>query len=156
MADTIIKPDQGEQLDILGDLVRILATADQTAGAFGAVEVTVSPGGGAPPHANSRESLGFYVAEGSLQFITEGEMAELDAGSWFYAPPGTRHTFHNATDTPARLLMIVAPGGFEAMFAEVGRTLNDGEELRPPSEDEIGRLMETAPRYGVDIFAPTD
>ena len=156
MADTIVKPNQGEQLDVLGDRVRILATADQTGGAFGAIEVTVSPGGGAPLHVNNRESLGWYVAEGSLQFTTNGEVAELDAGSWFYAPAGSVHTFHNATDRPARALMLAAPGGFEAMFIEVGRTLDEGEVTRPPSEDDIGRLMNTAPSYGVDIFAPAD
>ena len=71
-------------------------------------------------------------------------------------PAGSVHTFHNATDRPARALMLAAPGGFEAMFIEVGRTLDEGEVTRPPSEDDIGRLMNTAPSYGVDIFAPAD
>ena len=72
----------------------------------------------------------------------------------FYTPAGSAHTLHNATDRPARALMLAFPGGFEAMFADIGRSLADGEATRPPSEEEIGRMMETAPRYGVDIVGP--
>jgi len=154
MTDTIVKQDEGQVLDVLGDRVRILATAEQTGGIFGAIEEIVPPGGGAPLHVNNRESLAWYVAEGTLQFTTDGEVAELPAGSWFYTPAGSAHTFHNATDKPARALMIAFPGGFEGMFREVGRTLAAGEVTRPPTDEEIGKLMATAPRYGLEIIAP--
>ena len=50
--------------------------------------------------------------------------------------------------------MLAFPGGFEAMFADIGRSLADGEATRAPTEEEIGRMMEVAPGYGVDIVGP--
>lgn len=154
MADTIVKQNEGQVLDVLGDRVRILATAEETGGTFGAIEEIVPPGGGAPLHVNNRESLAWYVAEGTLHFTSGSEVAELPAGSWFYTPAGSAHTFHNASDEPARALMIALPGGFEGMFTEIGRTLDAGEPTRPPTDEEIGKMMETAPRYGVEILPP--
>ncbi len=40
------------------------------------------------------------------------------------------------------------------MFTEIGRTLGAGESTRPPTDEEIGKMMETAPRYGVEIVPP--
>ncbi len=156
MIDTIVAPHQGARLDVLGDVVRILATAEETGGVFGAVEFTVMPGGGAPLHANNRENLAFYVADGSLQFTTNGEVTILGAGSWFFAPAGNAHTYHNKTDDIARTLMLCVPGGFEQMFADAGRTLGADETSRPPREEDIGRVMEATGHYGVDIFPPTE
>lgn len=154
MIHTIVKHDEGEQLDVLGDRVRLVATAEQTDGAFAAVEVTVSPDNGAPPHLDTREALGFYVLDGPLHFMTESEEYDLDTGGWFYSPQGVLHTFHNGTDRPVRMLMFAVPGGIESFFDEVGRQLGSDEAPRPPTEAEIARMIETAPRYGIDIPPP--
>jgi quercetin dioxygenase-like cupin family protein len=154
MVHTIVKHNEGEQLDTFGDRVRVIATADQTDGKFAAVEITVTPGNGAPPHVNTREALGWYVLEGTLRFTTESGEFDLDAGGWFYSPKGILHTFHNATDRPVRALMFAVPSGMDGFFSEVGRKLGQGETPRPPTDEEIALLMETAPRYGIDIPPP--
>ena len=151
---TVVKSDQGEQFDVLGDRVRVLATADQTDGVLAAVEVTVSPGGGAPPHTNTREALGWYVLEGTLEFMTASGAFQLEPGGWFYSPEGILHTFHNPNDEPVRALMLAVPAGIEAFFGEIGRQLENNETPRPPTDEEMAVLMETGPRYGIDIQAP--
>lgn len=154
MTDTIVKHDEGEQLDALGDRIRVFATTDQTNSAFAVIEVTVSPGNGAPLHTNTREALGWYVLEGTLQFLTESGAFDLDAGGWFYVPKGVQHTFHNATGEPVRALMLAVPGGVEGFFREIGRELGRDEAPRPATDEGIALVMETAPRYGIDIVLP--
>jgi oxalate decarboxylase/phosphoglucose isomerase-like protein (cupin superfamily) len=41
------------------------------------------------------------------------------AGSFVLIPRGTVHTFWNAGSTPAKLLVIFSPAGFEQFFVEV-------------------------------------
>lgn len=154
MTYTRFAREEGQQLDLLGDRYRLLADGDQTGGAFAAVEVTVSPGGGAPPHVDEREAIGWYVLEGTLDFMVEGEQMSLEPGTWIFSPKGVLHTFHNSSDAPVRALLLAVPSGLENFFKEVGRELSAGEETRPPTEEEVGLVMETAPRYGIEIRVP--
>ncbi len=70
-------------------------------------------------------------------------------------PIGTLHSFRNETDRPARMLISVAPAGLEQMFFETGQPLPDGSQSGPPSaSDEIAKMLEAAPRYGIEIKVP--
>ena len=120
-AYTAVKHDEGEQLGLLGDRYRMLAEANQTDGAFAAVEITVRPGGGAPPHVDNAEAIAWYVLDGTLDFMVEGDVTSLEAGGWINLPKGVLHTFHNSTDVPARALLLMVPSGLDGFFREVGR-----------------------------------
>jgi hypothetical protein len=70
-------------------------------------------------------------------------------------PVGVPHPFRSESDRPARMLISVAPAGFERMFFEVGVELPAGaRSAPPPTHDEIERLLAVAPRYGVTILPP--
>ena len=155
MGHAVVQSNEGQQLDVFGDGYRLLATGGQTEGTLAAVEVTVSPLNGAPPHVNNREAIGWYVIEGSLRFLTESGEFDLDAGGWFYSPKGTMHTFRNATDEPVKALMLAVPSGMDAFFTEVGRELN-GSAPPPPQPNDVAKVMETAPRYGFDVLPPPE
>ena len=76
-------------------------------------------------------------------------------GTFLNMPIGSLHCFKNETDTTARLLISVAPAGLEKMFFEVGQPLADNaESAPPPNETDIQKLLEAAPRYGVEIKFP--
>jgi hypothetical protein len=70
-------------------------------------------------------------------------------------PVGTPHSFKNESGQPARMLISVAPAGLEQMFFEVGVPLAEGATTAlPPTKAEIEKLLETAPRYGIEIRLP--
>jgi quercetin dioxygenase-like cupin family protein len=144
----------GNHLDLLGDRYRLLATGDQTDGSIAVVEVTVSPGGGVPPHVDNNEAIGWYVLDGSLVFMVEGEEQTLAAGGWIYSPRGVLHTFRNASDRPARALLLALPAGLDGFFREAGRSIDPEDDTRLPTDDEISAAMAAAPRYGLDFPAP--
>jgi quercetin dioxygenase-like cupin family protein len=146
---------QGPTVAIVGDVYRFLATGEETGGKYALWESIVPPGGGPPPHVHSREEEGFYVLEGEVTFTIDGERLLATAGTFANMPIGTPHSFKNESDLPARMLIFVAPAGLERMFLEVGVPLAEGDTTALPlSQAEIARLMEVAPRYGVEIRLP--
>ena len=81
----------------------------------------------------------------------EGEEKEYSAE---LKPEDGQNSFKNESDQPAKMLISVAPAGLEQMFLEVGQPLDDAEMAPPPSHADIEKLLEAAPRYGVEIKLP--
>lgn len=143
----------GRAIAVVGDIYRFLATGEETGGAYALFEATVGPGGGPPPHVHQREEEGFYVLEGEITFTVGTERIMAGPGTFANMPVGTPHTFKNETDRPAKMLISVVPAGLEQMFFEVGRPVEpESVSAPPPSPEEIGRLLEAAPRYGIELL----
>lgn len=152
---TLRKAEQGKTVAVVGDVYRFLATSAETDGKYALWEALVPPGGGPPPHVHRREEEGFYVLEGEITFRIDGEPHVATAGMFANMPVGVPHSFKNEGSMPARMLISVAPAGLEEMFFEVGIPLADGATTAlPPSQAEIERLLETAPKYGIEIQLP--
>jgi quercetin dioxygenase-like cupin family protein len=146
---------EGRTVAVVGDVYRFLATGAETGGAYAAWEALVLPGGGPPPHIHRREVEGFYVLEGEIVFHLGEDRLVARAGMYALAPIGVRHAFKNESARPARMLITIAPAGLEEMFFEVGVPLPPGATTAPPTTaEEIERLMELAPKYGVEILKP--
>ena len=60
-------------------------------------------------------------------------------------PIGIPHAFWNASDEPARVLEIIAPGGFEDYFARMGELLAASGPPDPAVRQALGR------RFGLDL-----
>lgn len=115
-------------------------------------EAIVPPGGGPPPHVHSREEEGFYILEGEITFTVNGEKIVAKAGTFANMPVGMPHSFKNESSQPAKMLISVAPAGLEQMFFEVGVPLSEGAtNALPKTKDEIEKLLEIAPKYGIEI-----
>lgn len=125
----------------------ILATAEETGGAFALVEETVRAGLEPPPHIHTREDEAFYVIDGDVDFHVGDRTLHATPGTFVYLPRGVPHAFAVRTPT-ARLLVLLAPGGFERFFAGLARPLVD--DPAPPTPEEFGRLLATAPTYGIE------
>ena len=140
--------DQVRMMFGAGDEYRFLATGDDTDGAYFLVEATVPPGGGPPPHIQTREEEAFYILEGTLTFYgVEGEI-EARPGSFVNVPKGARHNFRNNTEHTARMLFFFAPAGIEHLFSEFA-------EMEPPTSDPaaaIQAMNRLAEKYGVEYF----
>jgi mannose-6-phosphate isomerase-like protein (cupin superfamily) len=73
------------------------------------------------PHYHANHSDAFYVLEGELEFVIEGQPVRASAGTLVVAPRGAVHAFPIAIGRAARFLNIHAPGGFERYL----RTLHE-------------------------------
>ena len=140
------KQDEREYT-FLGMRNRVLAED----GAFGAVEITVPPGSGPPPHTNTREALAYYGLEGMLSFMSGSGDRTLRPGDFISMPKGDTHTFVNRGDGAARALLIVSPAGFERFFADASKVLPAEAPAGPPSAEILTALAEVGERYGMTL-----
>lgn len=151
----VVMPYEGELIDAAGDRYRFLATREGTAGRYAVWEAVVAPGGGPPPHLHTREEEGFYVIEGAVTIFVDGARVVAGPGSFVNMPVGSTHYFRNEGTKPAKMLVLVAPGGMEAMFRLTGTPVPDAAAPVPPlGEDERRRIAEVAPRFGIEIKGP--
>ncbi len=151
----VTMPSEGRTIAVVGDVYRFLATGHDTNGKYAMWEAIVPPGGGPPPHVHSREEEGFYILEGEITFQVGEQRVAATAGMFANMPVGTPHSFRNESKKPARMLIFVSPAGVEQMFFEVGVPLADGATTAlPPTKAEIEKLLEVAPRYGIEIKLP--
>lgn len=120
-------PQIGLRHDVLGATHLYKLLPAESDGGLAVFEASIGPGIGAPPHRHAGEDEAFYVISGTL-VATLGESApmRLDAGSFFLAPRGVAHSFHNEGPAPTKLLVIASPGtGLVHMFGaidEAGRS----------------------------------
>jgi quercetin dioxygenase-like cupin family protein len=90
-----------------GDVIRVLGECTGLA----ICELTVPPRFAGPPaHVHHDFDEAIYVLDGALT-MTRGDADPQPAppGSLILAPRGTRHTFANPTDAPARVLGVWTP-----------------------------------------------
>jgi quercetin dioxygenase-like cupin family protein len=73
------------------------------------VEVWVDPGGGVLPHIHPTFEERFDVLEGEVTFRVGREKVVASAGETAVVPPGTRHTYRNASDAPAHMVCHADP-----------------------------------------------
>ena len=151
---TLRKPNEGRTIAVVGDVYRFMATGEDTNGKYAMWEAIVPPGGGPPPHVHSREKESFFILEGEITFQIGEERIVASAGTFANMPVGSLHSFKNATDKVARMIISVAPAGLEKMFFEGGQPVAFGDERPPPSKAEIEKLLTVAPNYGVEIKVP--
>ena len=130
----------------LGTPTSLRATAATTGGAFGLVESLLPAGFESPYHVHSNEDEAFYVVEGEMAFVVDGKWMVAGPGTYAFGPRHLAHGFKVVSATPARLLLLCSPGGFEGF-------VNDLRQPEPAPPD-MGLLVATAARYGIEILGP--
>jgi quercetin dioxygenase-like cupin family protein len=155
MQTGVLKAGEGKAYWVVGDLYTILASGEDTGGAYALIHALVPPGGGPPPHIHRREDEAFYVLEGELAFQADGRSFTATAGSWVTLARGSLHAFRNTGTAPARALIVVTPAGLERYFAEVGQEATEGSSPPPFTPADLERLLAVAPKYGMEIRPPS-
>ena len=95
---------------LVGDLIEVKLSAEDTGGAYSMIEETSPPGGGAPPHLHRDEDEAFCVLEGEVEFLLGEGTIPAGAGTCVPIPKGPLHTFKNVGTSPSRVLGVLTPG----------------------------------------------
>jgi quercetin dioxygenase-like cupin family protein len=156
MTALIRNPGDGRMAGVAGDIYTIKVSGSETSGSVALIEAIVPPGGGPPPHRHSREDETFYILDGELEIVADGEKATAGTGATVLLPKGSVHQFKNTGKTAARMLILVAPAGLEEFFAEVSQEPGTFSEDNPPAIDpsQIEKMLALAPEYGLEIIPP--
>ena len=141
----VVGPHDGH-LAILGGIsARFVITGDDASKRFALVEHPMQPRAlAAPMHRRHREDEFTFVLEGSIGALLGDDVVTGKPGDLIFKPREQWHTFWNAGDTPARILEIISPAGFENYFRELGEELASGR----PDPQRLAALWE---RYELDM-----
>jgi mannose-6-phosphate isomerase-like protein (cupin superfamily) len=145
MGAGLIGPGEGrKRYTARGSVMFFKALAEQDDGDLSLMERTLPPGGRRPPpHRHTNCSEAYFVLDGLVGVVLEGEELAVGPEGFVLVPRGTAHTFGNAGDDEARLLVIHAPA-MDAYFAGLHELWNRPE---PPTPDEERALMA---RFGME------
>lgn len=145
---TIVPPGEGEVGDLGSIGVQFKLWGKDTGGALSIVEHPFPIGAFVPPHRHTREDEYTIVTEGEIGFRSGSREVVLGAGGYITKPRGEAHAMWNAGPTPARMIEIISPAGFEDFFREVSHLMARGSA----TADDAAELTE---RYGL-YFEQTD
>ncbi|MFQ4141158.1 cupin domain-containing protein [Chlorogloeopsis sp. ULAP02] len=153
--DIVMQPGEGSSSWVLGDLYTFKALGENTAQAYGLIEIVMQPHSTVPPHIHTRENESFYIQEGEIEFQLGEQTIVATPGTFVHSSKGQLHSFRNIAVKPAKLLCWVTPAGLEKFFIEVGTAVM-ALNATPPAvtNADIEKLLATAPKYGLEILPP--
>ena len=140
----------------LNILMNFHAFPDEVQDKYCLVECTVPVGAGAPPNHHAGETEAFYILEGEVGFMIDGQERLARAGDYVAVPDGAVHAFQAVGDAPARVLVLNAPGHMHVdFFTGIGTALpDDHTELPTPTAPDLAAVLAKAKDVGMTVLAP--
>jgi quercetin dioxygenase-like cupin family protein len=158
----VVRPNGPDAPLIPGLTASTRLTSGET-GLISIVEHVFSPGTLVPPHTHTLEDEISYVVMGDIGFRSNGKEVTLAAGGYIVKPRGELHSMWNAGSTPARMIEIISPAGFEKYFVELAEAVAAAGRVPDPStmgaiagrfglSFDLGEVPDLVARYG--LIAP--
>ena len=141
---TVVRPGEGRAGDLGSIGVVFKLWGADTGGALSVVEHPFPVGALVPPHLHTREDEYSIVTDGEIGFRSGNREVVLGPGGYITKPRGELHTMWNAGTTPAHMIEIISPAGFENFF----RDLTDLTASGPPDGAAIASLADA---YGLQF-----
>jgi len=146
-------------LMVLGDMVTILLTGEETGGKYSVVEITTPPGGGVSLLHTHPASETFYTLAGEFEIYGQdpaGNKYAIPAPSdkTIHVPGDTPHGFSNVGQSMGTIMAIYEPAGnMEVFHQEVGIPVEDKANPNFPNEPpDLDRLMPIFEKYGIVLI----
>jgi quercetin dioxygenase-like cupin family protein len=143
----VVQPRGGPQgnLGTIGVVFKLWGR--DTGGALSIVEHPFPVGALVPPHLHTREDEYSIVSEGQIGFRSGDREVVLGPGGYITKPRGELHTMWNAGETPARMIEVISPAGFEHFFREM-------VDLTAAGPSQRSDVVALAGRYGLQFGRP--
>ena len=110
----LVRAEQGRTYEMGRMRAIFKADRDETAGRYSISEWWLEPRTRGPGvHAHADDHV-FYVIEGSLSLMIDGQWSVLNQGGYAIIPGGAPHDFENRGEARAGFISLNTPGGFEA------------------------------------------
>jgi quercetin dioxygenase-like cupin family protein len=145
---TVVRPGEG-RVGGLAPGVGVVFKIDgaDSGGSLSIVEHPFAVGALVPPHVHHLEDEFSIVLEGEIGFRSNDQEVVLGPGGYIVKPRGEVHAMWNAGATPARMIEVISPAGFEGFFRE----LSDMTAVGAPDPADIASLGE---RYQLPFAQP--
>ena len=144
----VVQP-HGGQLGDLADGIGVQFKIDgtDTGGLLSIVEHPFEVGALVPPHVHRLEDEISYVLEGQIGFRSEDQEVVLEAGGYIVKPRNQVHAMWNAGPTPARMIEVITPAGFENFFRGMAAATKSGSQ-------DFEEIVALAEKYSLPFAQP--
>ena len=144
----VVQPGEG-RAGRLGPGVGVQFKIDgvDTGGALSVVEHPFAVGALVRPHVHTREDEISIVLEGEIGFRSEDTEVVLGPGGYIVKPRDQVHAMWNAGRSPARMIEIISPSGFEGFFRGFA-DLNDAGPI------DLAKVAALAADHGLPYAGP--
>lgn len=143
---------------VLGVTNLCKATKNDTRGIYSLFVSTVPPGEGVPIHTHLKEDEAYYLLDGIWEMydIDNHETHTVGPDTYVYVPMGLNHGFKNISDKPARLVLLITPGGLEGFFEGIGQIIDDPKNPPPPlsGPPDFAKAAQVAAKYNITFIIP--
>jgi quercetin dioxygenase-like cupin family protein len=145
---TVVRPGEGRVAD-LGDGVGVVFKlwGEDTGESIAVVEHPFAVGALVSAHLHTREDEYSIVLEGEIGFRSGDREAVLGPGGYITKPRGELHAMWNAGSSPARMIEIISPAGFERFFRDVA-------DLAETGTADVPDFLALAESYGLQFGEP--
>ncbi|MEZ4596783.1 MAG: cupin domain-containing protein [Chloroflexota bacterium] len=133
----------GPDIEVVPGFTATTRLGPEQTGSISIVEHVFAAGALVPPHRHTREDEISYVVSGEIGFRSDGREVSLTAGGYIVKPRGELHAMWNAGSTPARMIEIITPAGFERYFVELAEAVAAAGGPSPEALEPV------AARYGL-------
>lgn len=148
----ISSPQPENTRAIPGAVFNFLVRGPQTANSFSLVKISVQHGNEPPAHTHTREDEFYYILNGAMKFIVDGEEFIAQKGQCAYLPINKPHQFEVIGDE-AEVLMWMSAAGLDQWFWDNSLPAPDGQPLPlmqgPPPAEAIQHFVTSLGQYGV-------
>lgn len=149
----IRRRDEGRATWFFNALMTTTAGTAETGGAYSLTEHLVTAASNPPMHVQRDEDEAFYVLDGEIDFVVDGETATATPGTFAFVARGSAHLFRVRTET-ARMLVICSgkpADNLEDFFLGMGEPATERALPTPAAPDE-DRLVSLCARTGIDLL----
>ncbi len=146
----VLLPGERETISMPGNKMSFVHSEPDSA--YSIVEWASEPGApGSSVHIHKLTDEAFYVLEGTFGFQVGEQTVEGSAGSFVFAPKGTKHAFWNQGSTLARMLVMMSPPDFWRYGKELAEGLAVVGDEAGAATSLRKRLSE---KYDVEVVGP--
>lgn len=125
-----IASDDAPAFWLMGNLWIILVDGEKTGGRFTLIEQLMPQGTQPIPHVHHFTDEWFYIIEGSMDAVVNGQTVTVKTGGTLWIPRDTEHSFL-VTSPTCRVLNGYEPAGVEQMMMHLAQPATS-RELPPP------------------------
>lgn len=142
----------GKEFVLGGIVMKRLLSGEQTAGQFCLLENESDGNTRTPIHVHAEDDETVYIMDGELTAVMNGQPRRLTAGESIFLPRGIPHQLMNMSGNPCRYILIGTPALFDRFLEDAGHERRPNEVAAPPTPEEIERLREASPRFGITLL----
>ena len=145
-------PEPKPEFILAGVVMKRLVAGSETGGSFCLFENRSEGPSKTPIHLHDGDDETIYMIEGELQAQTPTETTTIKAGEMVFLKRGIAHQLSNPSGKPNRYILLCTPSGFDEFLEAAGKLKQPGDVPGPPTPEDIARLKEAAPKFGITLL----